>query len=1028
MGLPENEWYIKAPWGRICIIAWGDCRNPPVLLCHGAMDTAVSFRPLVQMLPSKFYYIAMELPGSGKSDRFPQGLMISVYDMVYSIGAVAKHFRWETFACIAHSLGALTVRTYNVTNPGMISKLVELDPINFFAVEPEYFQLWYEKNFVKFYNNYEKYNTPKGKAPKLKWKDAVEKVSKLRDIPEEVTAAILERMSEPAGNGNIRYTFDLRIEIITSVPFSSDHVRKIFTNLTTPTLMITTESSLKNGLFRNTKFLLDEKNYPHNNFRMRSVAGSHNVHVSKPTAVAGYVGQFLLHGGTDFILPKMALFMKQDFAPPILSKRWLLTKFRPNMVIYNHHHIISILESGLLFREDSVEVEQEASSPEEVWRTAGGTKGGWLTRGEALTSAAAIGACVCLFPPRSFNRTSLINLATYISLPVALRASHRARCKGSLSNLLVTMRDYLALARRSAACLKEYAALHAQIGSLSSVIESTHTLLCRQQSELCVLMSRASSALLGNAPWLRADVCWEVMERDNSDGLMKIHHAFLVVQSTLLKHIAMAHFIPSIHAQKLYKNYNERIFWLHNVLICHLNDIFRENFEALERMYRLLKNSGNKSGENSKKLGNAVNDSWVYSEVHTSVAKACLEMKLALNKCTGLDMFLDSCALNKEEIDVNILYKDLDDLVENLTNCLSSVQKAQLRLKKINNKVTVSIKHDSDEDGGLTVAEQVSLLKIVDREPETKDEVFYLVKTDDDIEVVQPVDVTTAPGKKEKENTKMVLCELKRKLGKREDVMRERERQALIKTMPELKCVPEFERQIKLEEFVDKRGYITKLKRSPLKQRLFKNYNISKKKCSISKKLKKIELKINKYKNKCDFNNNVSYEANTKFNFKSKLLTFEVTKRNLGIIMWCKVEARKRDSFSDFSDGLSDVEAGTANKNVNEVYNNEKYRFSKRDLEFTSLSDSDESYHVLNDVRKHRVIRKKNHPSRQAYNLNNRGVDVDESMKPIEYSFGTGLSMASILQINNNARLPNMAAEEVFIGDGEVSSDSGNDF
>lgn len=69
-------------------------------------------------------------------------------------------------------------------------------------------------------------------------------------------------------------------------------------------------------------------------------------------------------------------------------------------VIYNHSHVISILESGLLFREDSVEVEQEASAPEEVWRAAGGGKGGWLTKGEAMTSAAAIGAIVCLFPPR----------------------------------------------------------------------------------------------------------------------------------------------------------------------------------------------------------------------------------------------------------------------------------------------------------------------------------------------------------------------------------------------------------------------------------------------------------------------------------------------------------------------------------------------------------------------------------------------------------------------------------------------------
>ncbi|RVE49055.1 hypothetical protein evm_006301 [Chilo suppressalis] len=107
MSIPEKEWFIEAPWGRMCIVAWGECSSPPVLLCHGAIDSAACFRPLVKLLPKDFYYIALELPGHGKSDRYPPGMMVNAYDLVYAITVVVRHFRWDSFRLIAHSLGTV---------------------------------------------------------------------------------------------------------------------------------------------------------------------------------------------------------------------------------------------------------------------------------------------------------------------------------------------------------------------------------------------------------------------------------------------------------------------------------------------------------------------------------------------------------------------------------------------------------------------------------------------------------------------------------------------------------------------------------------------------------------------------------------------------------------------------------------------------------------------------------------------------------------------------------------------------------
>ncbi|CAG9134464.1 unnamed protein product [Plutella xylostella] len=610
-----------------------------------------------------------------------------------------------------------------------------------------------------------------------------------------------------------------------------------------------------------------------------------------------------------------------------------------------------------------------------------------------------------------------------------------------------------------------------------------HALLCSQQRQLAALLGRGCCALLGNCPWLHGQLpeqgdtgqllqrqlaallgrgccallgsCpWlhgQLPEQGDTGQLLQIHHAFLVMQSTFLKHLAAAHYVIPPHARATYRNHNERVYWIHNTLLPVIIDEFRENFEALDRMYRLVKNYGNKDVNVVKKPGVAINDSWMYSEVHCGVAKANLELKIALNKCSSLDMFLDSCALNKHDIDLEVLNKDIDALIEGITKSLNTTQSAQLKLKKLKSKFGIKngLKAQNNNEEEATVSEDNEvILKIEDKEPESKDEVFYFVRTEDDEKVEPASDVTTGPGKKERETTKVVLNELKRKLVKREDLMRERERQALVNTMPEYKNhMPEFPRQITIEA-ANKKGCISKFIKKTHPKKLFRDYKIKSwtRSKRFNKKVLLQTLKISKINLENDVFN-VTFEAKTG-NRKRKIM-ISVTAKKDGVIVvnkWHNVQTAKKADFdsSGMSEGLSDVEAGTVNKVVHQAVNlangdakqtNEaiNFKFSKKDLELTpSDTDSDfENFHnervsLLKDVRRHRVARKKNFPAKRN-SVSIDKADEDESLKPMEYSFGTGMAMASVLQINNKAKIPTMAAEELFIGDGQVSEDSGND-
>ncbi|XP_060809274.1 serine hydrolase-like protein [Amyelois transitella] len=297
MSISEKEWFIEAPWGRLCVVAWGDCMNPPVLLVHGSRDTAATFRPLVAMLPDKFYYIAIELPGNGKSDSYPPGMMISVYDLVYVVTLVVRHFRWDRFTFVGHSLGTLIGKLYDLSYRGSIAKVVELDPVTkHITVPPSKFAEWYHRSFTAFYEQYEKLNSPKEKAPSYTRRQAIDSIKENRGLTEKTAADTVDRMTEPAGRGRVRFTSDRRYKYIAAVPFSPEHLKRVFTSITTPTLSIMAENSIKKGLYRNAEFLLDEGSFKANNYRVRRVEGGHDVHFVNPERVAGFVTQFLLYG------------------------------------------------------------------------------------------------------------------------------------------------------------------------------------------------------------------------------------------------------------------------------------------------------------------------------------------------------------------------------------------------------------------------------------------------------------------------------------------------------------------------------------------------------------------------------------------------------------------------------------------------------------------------------------------------------------------------------------------------------------
>ncbi|XP_026758428.1 serine hydrolase-like protein [Galleria mellonella] len=293
----EKEVTIKAPWGNIKALTWGNPSNPPVLLCHGRLDACTSFRPLAALLPDTFFYVTVDLPGNGRSDHLPKGARYTILDFVPTIQKIKDYFKWNNFAYIGHSLGVIISKYYDIAYPGDILRSVELDPMPaYFTFSPDELSNWYKFSYELFYSEerYPKLNGSLETAPKYTYEQILELTMKSRGLSREPAEQILERSLVPAGDGLYWLVYDQRMKVLAMLPHSPEQLQKIYTSLTTPTFCILATETLKTGHYDKVPFVKDVTLWPNKNYRVKIVDGGHDVHVERPECIAKDISEFLL--------------------------------------------------------------------------------------------------------------------------------------------------------------------------------------------------------------------------------------------------------------------------------------------------------------------------------------------------------------------------------------------------------------------------------------------------------------------------------------------------------------------------------------------------------------------------------------------------------------------------------------------------------------------------------------------------------------------------------------------------------------
>ena len=118
-----SEIKIPLKYGSVRANSFGNPKGKPVLAIHGWLDNSNSFLPLAQLLP-EFHWVALDLPGHGKSVFKPTGNIYHFIDWIADLWEVIHHFHWKEFYLVGHSLGASIAVFLPGLFPDKIKKLL----------------------------------------------------------------------------------------------------------------------------------------------------------------------------------------------------------------------------------------------------------------------------------------------------------------------------------------------------------------------------------------------------------------------------------------------------------------------------------------------------------------------------------------------------------------------------------------------------------------------------------------------------------------------------------------------------------------------------------------------------------------------------------------------------------------------------------------------------------------------------------------------------------------------------------------
>ena len=269
-------------------LEWGDSAGEPLMLVHGYLDLAESWRAFVAALAirqSNLWVIAPDCRGHGDSGWIGAGGYYHFSDYVFDLDCIVQAHRIDSFTLIGHSMGGTISLLYAGTFPERVKKLVLIEGIGpvgmTFSDAPLRMEKWISELHERGRRHFREYTSLAAGASQLRQTNP--------RLSENTALEIARAAMKQNDRGKWIWKFDPLHRTAAPQPFYTAQALEFLRRIQCPVLLIDGEES------RQTRRTDKQERYDaiaHHQRITISRAG-HMVHQDNPEQLADVVGDFI---------------------------------------------------------------------------------------------------------------------------------------------------------------------------------------------------------------------------------------------------------------------------------------------------------------------------------------------------------------------------------------------------------------------------------------------------------------------------------------------------------------------------------------------------------------------------------------------------------------------------------------------------------------------------------------------------------------------------------------------------------------
>lgn len=247
------------------------------------------------MLPDHVSYLAIDLPGHGLSSRYPDGMIYSHIDYLYTLVLICKKFQWEKVSLLAHSMGAIISFLFATAYPEKCDCVIAFDTLKPFVTNFGYIT-HFLNNSIEEVMIADIRNQEKSEPPSYKYEELIDRLTSatVLSVTRETAPYLLKRAIKTSSKDSDQYYFTRDSRLKSIHPVMLPHETNLFLakRITAPYCFI---KALQSSFQENRKYFNETvdvmKENPH--FELHGVDSAHHVHLTEPSKVSAIVSNFI---------------------------------------------------------------------------------------------------------------------------------------------------------------------------------------------------------------------------------------------------------------------------------------------------------------------------------------------------------------------------------------------------------------------------------------------------------------------------------------------------------------------------------------------------------------------------------------------------------------------------------------------------------------------------------------------------------------------------------------------------------------